>query len=85
MLKTAEFATRFIISPKKLQQDTSHILPPSVILREQEEIKIMQASQKSTRKRTQLEAFRAAANNSITSVHLSETRARRLPNCNIYQ
>ena len=36
MLKTAEFATKFIISPKKKGQNQSCANPPSLILRERE-------------------------------------------------
>ena len=55
MLKTAEFPTKFIVSPAKAKQalfnppTNSVDVPPSVLLREQEE---KQASNKGSRKRT---------------------------------
>ena len=66
MLKTAEFPSRFILSPSKIigedpvshiatifvQEQSLNVVPPSVLLREQEEKKYtMLASQKISRKR----------------------------------
>ena len=78
MLKTAEFPTKFIVSPKRRPSDvvqdyssksqlprfalkplvnempadnTASHLPPSVLLREQEQAQHKQASQKEARKR----------------------------------
>lgn len=85
MLKTAEFPTKFIVSPPKHSsnvEDMPHLslfnpvpneivpdrLPPSVILRGQEEEKHKQASQKGSRKRDILPSVNGNSTNSFSNI-----------------